>query len=461
MRHILPLTLVLLLVVSGVGMAATITWSGQFNGSAEYESGYETPEDAAFFGAYSTKASVGLSVGISKDQGIWDASFAVSGLLGNAPSLGKYTVNINEDAFRITAWGNYNWAQDRESIGNRGDALGLLTMSGRNEDKDPKFRVTTEPGGVRLAAQLEKPKIMFNAANDFDGVTLGTTSEHTFAAGGNDPYHRFAVYGGTEFGAVSLDAAFATTTEFDDERTAFGLSLGADLTDAMSVGGYYMADGGKYGTGNSTGVEASFEQGLFQAGAEYDVDFDDESSELNLGAIYRGSEDNVAFNALFAPAHYFKNVALAVGAKYTGSDAVGAAASVFAFDAATPVMPGKFWVKGNLTLSSNRDGFNAGVYGDGASTATAKQSFALDGYAKVGEKMTLTPHLSVNQWTDAVSGARSGNAGNFKAEVGASYAVAADATLSAKFGQDSRTGTDGFSDPTVNRYHNFGVTVKF
>src|SRR5690625_4827642 len=98
MRRSVLLALVLVLALAGSSFAATLTWDGKFTAKADYESGFGVSEDTPFFGPYNSTATLDLNFGIKEDKGIWDASFALKDVLGSA-GLGKYTVNVNEEAF--------------------------------------------------------------------------------------------------------------------------------------------------------------------------------------------------------------------------------------------------------------------------------------------------------------------------------------------------------------------------
>lgn len=467
MRKSVVLALALVLALAGSSFAADIQFSGEFKATADYESNsgnYASAENSPFFGSFTRSTATSLTLGLKEDQGVWDAQFALNGALSPSPTLGKYTVNVNEDAFKLTAWGNYNWAALRESIGNKGDGLGLLTMSGVNTTAQPYFRLTSDVEGFGLAAQVEDGAVLFNAEGDFDGFTVGGTFEHTFRT--NTPpadsngYNRFGAYVGTEIDIVTVDGAFAMTTEEEDENMAYGVEVGVAITDAISVGANYIGDAGKYGVGNTVGADATYDEDLLKAVAEFDMDLDEETHEIAATVTYRGSADNVADNQLFANAHYWKNVAPAARGKFTMRSADDVPAMTIAADVSAPVVPDTFWAKANFTMDKNDDGFDTSVFG-GPTTATSKMAVAVDGYAKLGDKLVFKPHFSTNMWKDVTGGVHAADSSNVTLELGVAYAVASDAEITAKFGQDSRKGFNAATDAMVNRYNGFGLTVKF
>lgn len=464
MRKSVVLALALVLALAGSSFAGTITWDGEFEAKGVYNSnGYVVSDNAPFFGNFTLTRGLELGVDIEGDEGVWDASLAISAddTAGSlTASLGKYTVNVNEEAFKLTAWGAYPSGH----IGHKGDALELLRMSGANGTLAPKFRLTSDVEGFGLAAQVESGKVLFNAESDFDGFTVGGMFEHTFRT--NTPpadsngYNRFSAYVGTEIDIVTVDGAFAMTTEEEDENMAYGVKVGVAITDAISVGASYIGDAGKYDVGNSVGADATYDEDLLKAVAEFDMDLDAETHEIAATVTYRGSADNVADNQLFANAHYWKNVAPAAQGKFTMRNADDVAAMTVEAKASAPVMPELFWVNAGFTMDTNEDGFDTSVFG-AATTATSKMAVAVDGYAKLGDKLVFKPRFSTNMWKDVTGGVHAADSSNVTLELGVAYAVASDAEITAKFGQDSRKGFNAATDAMVNRYNEFGLTVNF
>src|SRR5690625_3626693 len=135
MRRSVLLALVLVLALAGSSFAATLTWEGEFTAEGKYSSNggaYADAENSPFFGPYTMTPDLTLKFGIKEDKGIWDADFALTGLVSGNARLGKYTVNVNEEAFQVVAWGNYA-NNDNTGIGHKGDALALLRLAGDNK----------------------------------------------------------------------------------------------------------------------------------------------------------------------------------------------------------------------------------------------------------------------------------------------------------------------------------------
>src|SRR5690606_16915141 len=117
MRKSLALALALVFAFASVSLAATPSISGEFTATATYKG------EEKFFGPYTNSAS--LSVSFASEEDNWDASFALKGLGDlDGVTLGRYIVNVKEDAFKFTAWGNYGTG----NIGTLGDALGFLPV---------------------------------------------------------------------------------------------------------------------------------------------------------------------------------------------------------------------------------------------------------------------------------------------------------------------------------------------
>lgn len=486
MRKSVVLALVLVFALAGSSLAATLTWEGSYEAKAEWDSGYG--EEANFTGPYSPVGDgLELSFTISDDKGVWDASFELDGGLYEG-ALGEYTVKVNEDAFQVTVWGNYD---EDEGIGDAGDALDFIIVSGENEDPRGKMRVTTDALGFDLLTQLEGTNLFVNAETELEGITLGATLDHLFAFAPNgvtvwESANRFSVYGGADFDGIKVDGAFAMLSGEDmpeDDTSAFGVKASADVTDQInvngsfrSVGENFLADDAKSGFD----VGAKFTEGVLQATAKYEVatheDPVEDDTKITIGATYRGSEDNEPFADLFKGNKYYNNVDFAFGGTYTMNDAPGAAASIIELKATGPVVPDQFWINANVKLSSNEDGFNVSTGQpmpadwSVAETAEGATEVTVDGYAKVGEKLVLKPSVSSKQWTaidaefvdeddNLLVGA--GDISSMTVKLNVDYNVTDDATLTAGIGQTSYSGTDDFDGELLKRFSSVGLKVKF
>src|SRR5690606_27538725 len=212
MRKSLALALARVFAFASVSLAATPTFDAEFSATARHDG------DDRFFGQYEITKALNLTVGLKSEQENWDATFSLTGEDTLGVTLGRYIVNVNEDAFKFTAWGNYGTG----NIGTLGDALGFLPVSGQNDKAEPKFRLTTNLGGVDAAVQVEhKGAIYLNGEMGFDQFTLGATvarNEDTAA------YNDFAVYGGADLGVVNVDAAFYATGAEEKDNTAIGVA---------------------------------------------------------------------------------------------------------------------------------------------------------------------------------------------------------------------------------------------
>src|SRR5690606_35820784 len=215
----------LVFAFASVSLAATPSISGEFKATATYE------DEEKFFGPYTNSAELSLSVSFASEEDNWDASFALKGLgVLEDVSLGRYIVNVKEDAFKFTAWGNY----DTGNIGTLGDALEFLPVDGKNAAAQPKFRLTTNLGGVDAAVQVEhNGAIYLNGEMGFDQFTLGATVAHRTASSEN--YNDFAVYGGADLGVVNVDAAFYATGAEEKDNTAIGVAASSDITEQLNV----------------------------------------------------------------------------------------------------------------------------------------------------------------------------------------------------------------------------------
>src|SRR5690606_31685772 len=330
-----------------------------------------------------------LSVSFASEEDNWDASFALKGLSDlDGVTLGRYIVNVKEDAFKFTAWGNYGTG----NIGTLGDALGFLPVDGKNAAAQPKFRLTTNLGGVDAAVQVEhNGAIYLNGEMGFDQFTLGATvarNEDTAA------YNDFAVYGGADLGVVNVDAAFYATGAEEKGNTAIGVAASSDITEQLNVYAEYVTAGEKSKIASGYTLGAAFTQGLIRIAGEYDrnewdphPDFEP-STTIEASVVYRGSEDNVAFGDLFKANQYFKNVAPAFRLTYTVSTPdEKKATSTITVQGAAPVVADQLWVLGRIEAKSKEDGFDIEIGDEPATKATAASSTTvkLQGYAPVGK----------------------------------------------------------------------------
>lgn len=473
MRKSVVLALLLVLAVAGSSFAATVTWSGEFEATAEYMSWFRPAGDAKFFGNYGREAGASLDIGIKDDQDVWSVDFKVKGLVDGDADLGKYTLKVNEEAFQVTAWGKYA-ATDRTGIGHRGDKLELLRVLGTNTSGQPKFRLTTNVGGFDMLGQVEAGKVLFNGETAFDNFSLGATLSHKFATTTAKSENEFGVYGGTELGLVNLDAAFATKSSEDLDSNknygVFGVKASSDITEQLKVGGSVKSygDGDSKGRSLVYGVEGTYTEGLLQFGLNYDATnfhatSDKSETTIKVSAEYRGSADNNDFGKLFG-GDYAGNVAFAFGGSYTVNQNVNdKPASVLVLNVTGPVVQDQFWLRGQVEMAEGEAGFEATYRRSdqippipAGKFPNLKSSMAvvLDGTARVSEKLELKPHVATRNWT-YVSNAE---VKSLRVELGASYTLTEAASISAHFGQET---WDAAGANTVNRYNGFGITVEF
>src|SRR5690606_13715365 len=245
--------------------------------------------------------------------------------------------------------------------------LGFLPVDGKNAAAQPKFRLTTNLGGVDAAVQVEhNGAIYLNGEMGFEQFTLGATVAHRTASSKN--YNDFAVYGGADLGVVNVDAAFYATGAEEKDNTAIGVAASSDITEQLNVYAEYVTAGEKSDIDSGYTLGAAFTQGLIRIAGEYDrnewdpdPDFEP-STTIEASVVYRGSEDNVAFGDLFKANQYFNNVAPAFGASYSVSSAdSGASVSTIAVQGTAPVVPGQFWILGSIESSSASSGGSVDV----------------------------------------------------------------------------------------------------
>lgn len=472
MRKSLVLALVLVLAVAGASFAADVSWGGKFEADGKWNSDFVPADEAKFFGQYELGSKLTLSLKAADEDGVWDVAADITDVGGDT-KLGKYTVKLNDDAFKVTAWGKYGATA---GIGDKSDELDLVVVSGKNTSEVPKIRVTTELGGFDLLTQVESKNLFVNGAADLSGFTLGATLDHKFADV-DKAENRFAVYGSSEFSGVKVDGAFATRTGDDvdtEDNSAFGVKASADVTEQINVSGSYRSVGENFtGTETVSGYDlgAKYTEGLLQASLKYDVstndpkDSKDDTTKITVGATYRGSDENHAFADLFKADKYYENVAFAFGAKYTANDADDAPKSMIELDAAGPVVADQLWVKGNVTLAQNDAGFTRKFtpsYGTAGDVDDIKSytGVTVDGYAAVGEKLALKPRVKSEQWTFV--GPVDDSATSLLVQVEAKYALTADASLTAKLGQENLTRSiNNVSTSAVNRFNSVGISVSF
>ncbi|REJ31825.1 MAG: hypothetical protein DIU83_10885, partial [Bacillota bacterium] len=333
---------------ASVSFAATPTFNAEFSATARHDG------DDRFFGQYDITKALNLTVGLKSEQENWDATFSLTGKDTLGVTLGRYTVNVNEDAFKFTAWGGATSG----SIGNLGDALGFLTVGGAYAQA-PKFRLTTNLGGVDAALQVNHNSDFYaNGKMGFDQFTLGATVYRKLDA----EYNRFAVYGGASLDVVNVDAAFYSNGEQKKDNTAIGVKASSAITEQLNVYGQYVSAAANSGKSTGYKLGGTFTEGVIQAAAEYNRDDTAKKSEAEVSVVYRGSEDNVAFDDLFEDDEYFNNVAPAFGASYSVSSAdSGASVSTIAVQGTAPVVPGQFWILGSIESSSASSGGSVDV----------------------------------------------------------------------------------------------------
>src|SRR5690606_26832270 len=398
MRKSLVLALVLVFAFASVSFAATASMTVDFEAKASNKEAGEK-----FFGDYQVAKTLDLGFSIKSEEENWDASFTLSDVLYEA-KLGRHIVNVNEDAFKFTAWGGATSG----SIGHLGDALAFVRLNG-GYTTATKLRLTTNLGGVDAAVQVENDVVYLNGQMGFDQFTLGATVAHRTASPEN--YNDFAVYGGADLGIVNVNAAFASTGEADKDNTAMGIKASSDITEQLSVEATYVTSGKEWAADDDRfSLGATFTEGLFQAGTSYTQNQDQKTSGYEVSVVYRGSEDNVAFDDLFEDDEYFNNVAPAFGASYSVSSADSdASVSTIAVQGTAPVVPGQFWILGSIESSSASNGgsvdvdeieFPAEEGFKNEIKALGSTIVKLQGYAPVG-KLVFKPSVTSASYSDA------------------------------------------------------------
>lgn len=458
MRKAVALAFLLVMVASVAAMGATLTWSGEFKADGEYSSGAVAPEEARFFGRYDMSKSLKLSIKLTEDKGLWDASFDLSALDG--AKLGRYIVKLNDDVWQATVWGNYG----NGNIGHKGDAFTFVRLAGTNTSENPAFRVTTDVGNLAVTGQVPANggQVAFNVETDAGDLALGASLENNFETGPgvNDSYVRVVGYGGIEVGRIKLDAAFGLSSEESTDNTALGVGASTDVTDKLNLSAKFRSVGENFG-GPASGYDlgATYVDGLFKLTGDHNINTDKETTKTTVGIVYRGSEDNVAFDDLFKDAHYPSNVAFAFGASYTINDAPDEAATTVKADATSPILPDQLWFNANITGAQDEDGYK---YDDDYVSVHRYTGVTVNGYAKVSGKLVLKPHVSSQQWFDVIGAdGRVGDAGSLTVKLGASYSFTDDVSLRGEIGQTSTDGTGDFKGAQVDKFNSFGVTVKF
>lgn len=450
MRKSLVLALVLVFAFASVSFAATASMTVDFEAKASNKEAGEK-----FFGDYQVAKTLDLGFSIKSEEENWDASFTLSDVLDEA-KLGRHIVNVNEDAFKFTAWGGATSG----SIGHLGDALAFVRLNG-GYTTATKLRLTTNLGGVDAAVQVENNVVYLNGQMGFDQFTLGATVAHRTASSEN--YNDFAVYGGADLGIVNVNAAFASTGKADKDNTAMGIKASSDITEQLSVEATYVTSGKEWAADDDRfSLGATFTEGLFQAGASYTQNQDQKTSGYEVSVVYRGSEDNVAFDDLFEDDEYFNNVAPAFGLWYNvdGVAEGQKATSTITLKGTAPVVADQLWVLGSIEAKSNEDGITTDAPGSGAKAGSIT-TVALEGYAPYG-KLTFIPSITSTSYSKVVAGAREGGYSTLDVALDVEYAVAADATLFFGIGQSTESGSGDFAgDYDPDRYTEFGVKVSF
>src|SRR5690606_14151226 len=203
--------------------------------------------------------------------------FSLTGKDTLGVTLGRYTVNVNEDAFKFTAWGGATSG----SIGNLGDALGFLTVGGAYA-QNPKFRLTTNLGGVDAAFQVNHNSEFYaNGKMGFDQFALGATVHRKRESEEGKPvteYNSFAVYGGASLDVVNVDAAFYSNGKHTEDNTAIGVKASSDITEQLNVYGQYVRAAANSGKSTGYKLGGTFTEGVIQAAAEYNRDDTDKKS---------------------------------------------------------------------------------------------------------------------------------------------------------------------------------------
>src|SRR5690606_22705359 len=153
MRKSLALALALVFAFASVSFAATASMTVDFEAKA---SNKDKEAGEKFFGDYQVAKTLDLGFSIKSEEENWDASFTLSDVLDET-KLGRHIVNVNEDAFKFTAWGGATSG----SIGHLGDALAFVRLNG-GYTTATKLRLTTNLGGVDAAVQVENNVVYLN-----------------------------------------------------------------------------------------------------------------------------------------------------------------------------------------------------------------------------------------------------------------------------------------------------------
>lgn len=470
MRKSLVLALVLVFAIAGAAFAAEVDLSATFGSEVSYKSGAE--EEVPFLGdGYTTKTQLDVELKVTGEDDVWNATVNVEDLYGAAgPSLGFYRLTIDDGTITADVWGKH--ANSNATIGDKGDALELLAISGNNQGEAPYVRLGTNLAGVALTGQVENADSnawYLNAETSVDAFTLGATIKEDL----DNNEHRFAVYGGADLGVANVNVAYASTDADEEDNTAMGVKVEAQVIDPLKVVATYQTVGENYAGANSKiGVNGTYTEGLLQAYVAHEQNTDAETSTNTVRVRYRGSEGNVAFGDLFHNNHYWKNVAPAFEAEYKMSDKADDPATTITLKATAPVMPGQLWVNGSVVLRSNEDTFKVSTDYPAESVksekAESRTTVTVSGYAPVG-KWVFKPSFTSESFSDVVmevddggtTKTLDGNVSSVKFELNADYKVAEDAKITFGIGQTTYSGTGAFEDAKIARSSKIGFEVNF
>ena len=321
MKKVLVLTLVLVMAFASSAMAA-VNFSGEFTATAEqknfkvFKEGYQLEIDPEF--TIGIKASDKSTVD-EEEVTNWDLTAALT-LKDDEFKVGKYKLGLYDEWFTGYAWGNGQKLSNKatyfnmilageEAAANRARLIvhvmdyADVTFDFAPEDNIRAF-VNGNVGGFDLGLAFARK----NWTDEAEASnTIVAQAGYDVPAGDID---------------VRLEAAVGVNLE-KDLGLGLGLSADSDVTEQLNLNAS-VTHANKNWAGDGTAVVeentilnagATYTEDVFQvsADASYTIKPGDNTNEVELTAIYRGS-DTLAYADLFKSDKWFTNDDLAVKA---------------------------------------------------------------------------------------------------------------------------------------------------
>lgn len=351
MRKSLALALVLVFVITGAAFAATPSFSGNISVTAESKS---------FTGPFTITPSVRTDMDIAEKGETWQADVRVRVQLRGTDStiaINRYRGIFNGEGFTATIARNYN-------LGNIDTPFAAIRQAG-NPSGD-QIRVSADLGGIAIATQLVSgsDELKVRAQTSVDNFTIGAGAELNLE---DLEKSNYAGYVTTSFGDL-ISSAQVLFGSFDDTfKTAVGATI--KPTEQLSVDVRYATEDVGPATTKGYYVGGTFTEGLLQAKAS----IAEKDTTISASFVYRGSENNVAFDDLFSNNRWADNVAPAFGVFYTSKES--AADPKIELKGVFPTAD-NFVARASITLEGSKNDISA--------------------EAKLGltEKVTLRPYFS-------------------------------------------------------------------